>query len=537
LSPKETKHICLEKYRELTTYHKLIELLRKAVGWRKIRIRKMLKDRPKVASIEEALDALREWAEQTRSPFYKRLVKVYWTYLGNPDKGSYDPLVFGLTELFAEKAGESLCSLLMLARKMPVEDIRIGVAETVEPVRIWNFLVLPCAPRKGKFVCWQTKVNEYKVLNVKPPEYLRDYQKEPFVKTISALLQLKGAILKAPTGFGKTVVGSAVMEYLISEGKIKKATVIVPLSVLKSQWEESIGKFCPSCEGKVIVTTYQKLYWWLKFKKIQPRRLLSSMILSDALYIGEEYEEIDVEEDLTHYLRSDLVIFDEVHTAKAKSLAFVLDANKKALRLGLSATPEWTNSLTRFSMLELLVGRVVEGPTTIDLIRRGVLSKLTYEMVDLDVECRSDNPLACISQSQDEIVRVVKEAVERHRGKKIAILVPLISLCKRIAEEIGIVCAYSENSDVLDELRKADKGVYVATTPLIQMGYDDPKLEVLIIADVISNEHRLKQIIGRLLRKAEGKEVAKIVDICLKPFKEACEKRREVYESLRVEEL
>lgn len=531
---REVHHICLEKYKELTSYQRLLELLRRAVGWRKLKIRKMLKDRPNVASVDEAIDVLMEWAEKARSPFYKRLVKVYWSYLARPEQSSYDPLVFGLTELFAEKAGESLCSLLALARKMSVEDVRIGFAKSAEPVRVWNFLVMPCAPKRDRYICWLTKARDFKVFNIEPPNYLREYQREPFVKTLSALLQLRGAILKAPTGFGKTVVGSAMLEYLISEDVIKRATVIVPLTVLKSQWMESIARFCPSCEDRVMVTTYQRLYWWLKFRKIQPRRLLSSMILSDALYLGEEYSEEAPDEDLSHYLKSDLVIFDEVHTAKAKSLAFVLDANKKALRLGLSATPEWVNSKTRFSMLELLVGKVIEGPSTSELITLGVLSRFDYEIIELDAKCRPDSPIACISQIQDEIVKVVKEVVEKYKGKKIAVLVPLIELCKRIAEELGTVCVYSETSDLLNQIRKADRAVYVATTQLIQMGYDDPKLEVLVLADVVSNEYRLRQIIGRLLRRAEGKEVAKIVDICIKQFREACEKRKKVYEELKI---
>jgi len=205
----------------------------------------------------------------------------------------------------------------------------------------------------------------------------------------------------------------------------------------------------------------------------------------------------------------------------------VLNLNKGALRLGLSATPSWLQSPYRASILEVIVGPVVEGPSVRELIERGVLAKPVIHFVHLpSLGCKGKSPTVCFSEKADEACeQLVKTLKGIELGPRFLVLVPTVKLGKCIAEKLGIPFAYSGNRQVLERVR--GRGSAVATSQLIQMGYDDPSLTGLVIADVVANPWRLYQMLGRALRG--GKKRVTIVDVCWNDYKEACEKRGEVH--------
>jgi len=530
----------LERYIE---YKRLIREARGTFGWfrlkRKYLASMYLASLSDLRPAEEAFKRLKRLVEE--KPFFKRFFSLLHDYLENED-WPYDPLAYGAVDFFASLTDPKYCTLVRYLAGRRIEDIRVAKVEDeeVEPVIVLGQEISPCAiTAKGRY-CWITKiaapVDYEKLQRVYSTEGLREYQVRPFLETVAYLERRRGAILQAPTGFGKTVVGSKIIDAMLASGKASKAFVVVPLRTLKKQWEESLRKVCPDCD--VSVSTYQSLYSKLKRRSVP--RMFTTLLLSatEELEKGGADGDYDTEDLLSEYLRSDLIIFDEVHTARAMSLGLVLDANKRAVRLGLSATPEWVGSNLRFEALKVLFGPIVKGPETRELIEIGALSDVEFVQVIAPIheieECVSEEkkPVAhCVGRYVDRVAEVVERVYEKYAKGKTAVLVPLRALCKEVAERIGAECFTSENSSGLHSVREIKDLTYVATTPLVQQGWDDPLLETVIVADVISNPYRLRQLIGRVLRTHEEKEKARVVDICI--FNEkACEKRREVYKKI-----
>lgn len=474
----------------------------------------------------------------------------------------FDPLMHSALTYFADRLRLPELCLKAYEVNRPVEDIRVRIVNgenvqthpfyygpkedpiVLEPKFTWHASLKGGRTKTGFWLTYLKGPCKHPQISV--PEFLRPYQRGPYLSTVATLYCRYGAILKAPTGFGKTVVASAIIDELLRKGVVDTVTVLVPLRVLVEQWEKALKRFCRECELdlNVRVATYQQIYLLLKKAKdkVKVTRQASSFLLADPLEEPKEDKRVITPdfETMDHYLESNLVVFDEVHTVRATTFAYVLDANKKALRLGLSATPEWLEKDYHIFPLTLLLGPIVEGPDPRKLIEMGKLAKFTVQWINIpSVGCKGLPPSSCLNEKKEEVARLIAAALRKERpwteNDKVLILVPTVGFGKELSKALGGVPVYfSKNKKkLMEEFKPAIRGIAIATSQLLQMGYDDPNLTVLVVADPVSRIERMKQMLGRLLRKPDNSMIVKkVVDICMEDYEKGCKNREWVYKQL-----
>ena len=160
-------------------------------------------------------------------------------------------------------------------------------------------------------------------IDIKFSSELRDKQKPVVKKFIKEAKEKGGGIISVPCGFGKTVLSL----YLISKLK-KKTIVIVHKEFLMNQWEERIQYFLPDAkigklQGDVI--------------KIKDCDIVLGMLQSISM---RDY-------DLELFSDFGFVIYDECHHLGAEVFSKSLSKVTCKYTLGLSATPDRSDGLTK----------------------------------------------------------------------------------------------------------------------------------------------------------------------------------------------
>ena len=108
------------------------------------------------------------------------------------------------------------------------------------------------------------------------------------------------------------------------------------------------------------------------------------------------------------------------------------------------------------------------------------------------------------------------------KGHKVLVVSDRVSLLKTCARLSGdsAVCITGEleheQREVLLESVKTSKDILYGTQAIFSEGISLDALSCLVLATPINNDPLLTQLIGRIIRKKEGKKVPIVVDIHLK---------------------
>ena len=109
------------------------------------------------------------------------------------------------------------------------------------------------------------------------------------------------------------------------------------------------------------------------------------------------------------------------------------------------------------------------------------------------------------------------------KGHKVLVVSDRVSLLKACAELAGenAVCVtggvdHEERESLLCEIRDGKKDILFGTQAIFSEGISVNNLSCLILGTPINNEPLLTQLIGRVIRKQEGKISPVVVDIHLK---------------------
>lgn len=220
---------------------------------------------------------------------------------------------------------------------------------------------------------------------------------------------------------------------------------------------------------------------------------------------------------------SELVIFDECHHLPAESFyQIAMKLWKAYFRYGLSATP-WRSDRSDL-MIEAATGKKLFTVSSTDLIRQGYLVAPKITMVEmLPSGKKLSRNYAKVYSSEvvehPERNALIAEAARysADKGRTVLILVNQVKHGRNLEAMIpGSVFIHGKDpSDVrkqaLAQLREKTHPILIATT-LADEGLDLPTLGVLILAGGGKSETRALQRVGRVLRPAEGKHTAIIVD-------------------------
>lgn len=336
---------------------------------------------------------------------------------------------------------------------------------------------------------------------------LYKHQKKQNKKTIIALKTNNHVLYGAATGFGKSVALWDLISRDLDDGK--RVLLLAPYRKLIFQLESTFENINPHVVMGVIDRGSK-----------DSGLILSSMdTMNNRLRKGSDYFE-DV----------DKIYIDEAHI----SCNFPPIKNSRMSRLynkywltaqwvGFTATPIKANGYR-------LEGwdKVIYKYQTPDLIEMGYLAKFDYfAPVDLDISSlRTNNSGDYVMEDVEELTNTatavdsVKKVWKKHgkNKKKVLIFAASIKHAELLSESIsGSLVIHSKLSDkvqmqILEDFKNSSVGTLI-NVGILTTGFDDPTVDMLIIARPIGSDRLYLQVAGRSLRKY-GNKRSMIFDMC-----------------------
>lgn len=378
--------------------------------------------------------------------------------------------------------------------------------ETVEVYRRSNQgLLVPRAYQGFAHLSEGSEVKEHSVClgkamnSVAPPISLREEQ-IPAVDAVMGSLDRpgKGAILFAPCGKGKTVMGLEMARRLG-----RKTLVLVHKTFLVEQWVERAHDFLPSL----------KIGFW-------QRDSLPSE--EDDIVIGMVQSIVNPKRSYAEsiYEQFGLVIADETHRYAAPSWQEAISKFPAAYRIGLTATPERRDGLHKVFMLHI-------GPIVYRMnghSQKPCIYKVTtpYRLDPRDFALRggrvnTSKLITSLSEIEGRTEIICGYAVRAAKvGRKVLILTERVNHSRvmrdRVQSILGqeyCVSLYIGASNETQRREASVADVVIGSYAMAQEGLDIPTLDTLILA---TPKTSVTQSIGRILRYAPDKKSPVVVD-------------------------
>lgn len=336
----------------------------------------------------------------------------------------------------------------------------------------------------------------------------RDYQLDAFVHAIRS----RRALLLSPTASGKSLIIYMIIRYLLSED-CKKVLIIVPTTSLVSQLFKDFKDY-----GFDSDTFVHKVFSGQEKTSNKP------IIIStwQSLYTQSP----------SFFKNFDVVIGDEAHLFKAKSLATIMTGLINAkYRIGTTGTLDGTK--THKLVLEGLFGQVRKVTTTAELMEQKVVADFNIKCLLLkhsDSLCQAaknfsyaeemqylvlnearNNFISNLALSLEGNTLILYQYVDKH-GK---ILLDMIS--KKVDDRKVMFVSGDTKVDVREEIRavvEVEKdAIIIASYGTFSTGINIKNLHNIIFASPSKSRVRNLQSIGRGLRKSDTKDAATLFDI------------------------
>jgi superfamily II DNA or RNA helicase len=300
------------------------------------------------------------------------------------------------------------------------------------------------------------------------------------------------AIINAWVSWGKTFTGLSIAAKLG-----QKTLVVTHTTNLRNQWEKEVQK----CFG------------------IKAGRIGSGEFnTSSPIVVGNIqslYRRID---EIKHLFGT--VILDEMHHVSSPTFTRIVDEMPSRFKVGLTGTLERKDG--RHVVFRDYFGQDVHKPP-----------KENYMIPEID--CIKSNirfldgsftPWAerinHLTQNEEYIHSVAliasTYAAEGHKVLVVSDRVAFLKVCQRLVGENAVCITgdmdFTERENTMRRMG-ADRNILFGTQSIFSEGISLDVLSCLVLATPVNNEPLLTQLIGRVIRKKEGKIQPKIVDIHL----------------------
>ena len=359
---------------------------------------------------------------------------------------------------------------------------------------------------------------------------------------LSDMTSKENGLLHAETGFGKTVLGAA----LISKRKTK-TIILVHNKQLLDQWldrlnhfltfeEKEATRYTASGREKVIgyVGQYGGTKKWLS-KLVDVVMIQSLFKLENSQSLLDEYE---------------MMIVDECHHVSALMFEKIVAQFRGKYLYGLTATPERKNG--HEPIVFQRIGEILHtaDKREADFKRQLQLRFTSFGYLEIE-KTKASNFIQLSDWIATDLVRnqmILKDILDQvAEGRNILVLVNRIKqidffeklLKEKEVDDFYIISGKTkvrERTSLLETLEQLDKGfVLLSTGKYIGEGFDLPQLDTLILAAPFSWKNNLIQYAGRIHRNYKDKSLVRIfdyVDIHVPYLEKMFQKRQVAYRKM-----
>ena len=301
------------------------------------------------------------------------------------------------------------------------------------------------------------------------------------------------AIINAWVSWGKTFTGLALAS------KLKQKTLVVVHTIaLRNQWAKEVEKvfgFTPGIIGSG------------KFETDSP------IVIGNIQSLYRKIDEIKKE--------FGTVILDEMHHISSPTFSRIIDKLHCRYKIGLTGTLERKDG-------KHVVFRDYFGQHVLKPPKENFMTPV-IDIIESDVRFLDGNRVPWANRinhlvSQEEYLHSVAMIASGYaaKGHKVLVVsdrVSLLKTCARLSGEAAVCITGEldqEERESLLESVQTSKDILYGTQAIFSEGISLNALSCLVLATPINNDPLLTQLIGRIVRKQEGKKQPVVVDIHLK---------------------
>jgi len=302
------------------------------------------------------------------------------------------------------------------------------------------------------------------------------------------------AIINAWVSWGKTFTGLAIA------GKLGQKTLIVTHTVpLRNQWAKEVEKVYGIKAGIIGSGKFE---------------LDAPIVIGNTQTLYRNIDKIRKE--------FGTIILDEMHHVSSPTFSKILDTNYCRYKIGLSGTIERKDG-------KHVVFRDYFGSKLFQPPKENYMTP-TVHLVHSEIRFMDGakipwaNRVSALSNNEEYRHTIAMLAAGyAARGHKVLVVSDRVSFLKACAELTGekAVCvtgevAHEDRETLVDEILYGDANVLYGTQAIFSEGISVDTLSCLILATPVNNEPLLTQLVGRVIRKKEGKISPVVVDIHLR---------------------
>jgi DNA repair protein RadD len=334
---------------------------------------------------------------------------------------------------------------------------------------------------------------------------LRPYQTEAVAQIVHALRDRCKVLLVAPTGAGKTEVASAVIKH-----KVEQYKTVLFLAHRREIILQASAKLTANDVRHGIIMA-----------GVDPRPMEAVQVASiDTLHAR------GVRSDAMSLPPADLLVFDEAHRARGRTRELLIGLYPSASLLGMTATPCRGDGRGLGNIFDTMI----ETPQVADLIVGGFLvQSRVYAPVDRDIAKgvtieKGDYVVGQLERRMNtdllvgDIVEHWLKYGERRRTVCFAVGVEHSVHIRNEFAQFGVRAEHldgetsiAEREAILARLASGETEI-VTNCMVLTEGWDMPVVGCCILARPTKQMGLFRQMVGRVLRPADGKPDAIILD-------------------------
>jgi superfamily II DNA or RNA helicase len=337
---------------------------------------------------------------------------------------------------------------------------------------------------------------------------LRPYQAEAIARIDEAFASHRSALVVLPTGCGKTVVFATAIDRLGGRGR---ALVIAHREELIAQAAQKIHAVT-GVSPQIEMAAHWATPEWLDWDHAPTRVIVSSV---QTLSTGR----------MKRFASGfDLLVIDEAHHAPAESYRRVIEhfraINPEMRVLGVTATPDRADELALGSVFETvahsydIADAVTDGWLTPIRQTSVNVAGLDYSSVRTTAGDLNGADLSKILNEEKTLHQIAHPTIEVARGRRAIVFCASVEQATRIGEIInrwkgGSAAMVSGETPKLERqaiLSRFARGQtqFLCNCGVLTEGFDDPGVEVVVLARPTKSRALFAQMVGRGTRPLPG---------------------------------